>query len=61
MIKEKKNPPNSGGLGKLICIDKQGLTQLLADFNSNVKSKDEVLPFIDRYLESMRRLNLGRR
>ncbi len=42
MARKKKNPPKKGELGKLICIDKQGLSQLLADLNTNVKTKVEV-------------------
>lgn len=57
-MKKQKNPPKKGELGKLICVDKQGLAKLLHDYESDVKTKDEVTPFIDRYFECLRRFNL---
>lgn len=57
MAKTKKSLPPNGRLGDLILVDKQGLTKLLHDYEFGVKTKEEIVPFVDSYFELMRRLN----
>jgi len=60
MAKKKGSSTSKGAeLGTFVLVDKQGLTKLLHDYKKNVKSKEEIVPFIDRYHEQMRRLNMG--
>ena len=37
MPKKQKSPPSEGRFGKIVCMDKNDLTQLLADPTPNVK------------------------
>ncbi len=36
-MEKQKNPPSEGRFGKIVCNDKDYLTQLLADSTPNVK------------------------
>jgi hypothetical protein len=59
MEKQKSPVPGRTRLGVKALITKRGLTKLLHDYETKVKSQDQIKPFIDSYFEQLRRLNQG--
>lgn len=57
MDKKKKSPPN-GRLTNFVCVDKKRLSKELSDFQTGVKSKEEVEATADVLFERLRRANM---
>ncbi len=51
--------PMKNGTEKFVVICKRELVRLLHDYEVGVKSREEIMPFIDQYFNYLQRLNLG--
>lgn len=57
MEPKKKSPPN-GRLTNFVCVDKKRLHKELSDFQSGVKTKEDVEATADVLFERLRRVNM---